>query len=165
MGAFSGLRKAKSTKGGNYIQPGNYLFQIKRVKMQQGQVGGKLWFIAELLVLKSEQTVDDIRPNPINTEPSMVVEVSTKDFDDMTPKEQLGLGNIKAFLYAAFSALAISEGAKPPEEDDIGEEAADMAVSEDNPLAGVRLSGKAFHKDTQRGGVFTRVNWSVPDEE
>lgn len=166
MGAFSGLGKAQSTKGGNYVQPGNYLFQIKRVKMQKGQVGGKHWFIAELLVLESEQTSTDHKPNPVNTEPSMVVEVAPKkDFDDMTPKEQLGLGNIKAFLHAAYSALALSEGEDPPDEDDIGEEAADMAVSEDNPLVGVKLLGKAFHKSTQKGGVFTRINWSLPDEE
>lgn len=165
MGAFSGLGKAQSTKGGNYIQPGNYLFQIKRVKIQKGQVGGKHWFIAELLVLESEQTNDDHKPNPVNTEPSMVVEVAIdKDFQDMTPKEQLGLGNIKAFLHASFSALAISEGEEPPGEDDIGEDAADMAVSEDNPLAGVKVTAKAFHKTTQKGGVFTRVSWGLPDE-
>ena len=152
MGVFSGLKEAASTQGGNYIQPGNYLLKILRVKMQSSQVGNRQFFVAELRVLEARKTDPGHEPNGVDTEPSWLVELPGQ-------YPSLSLGNIKAFLHAAFSALAKRDGVDPPDEDDIDEGIAEMAVSSENPLVGVEIVAKAFHKKKRDGSLFTRVKW------
>jgi len=152
MGAFSGLKEARSTQGGLYLKPGNYTVQVQKVKMQKSQVGNREFFIAELKVVDS-----DNEEMKANSEPSWLVELPGK-------YPELALGNVKAFLHAAFSSMAEAEGEEAPDEEDIDEAMATLAVSEDNPLAGVFMSAKAFQKETKSGGEFTRVKWGVPSD-
>ena len=156
MGVFSGMGGTRSTQGGNYIRPGNYLWQVARVKQQESQVGSRTFFIGELTVIESEATDEEVKPNAVGEDVSFVVEVPG-DYPD------LSLGNIKAFLGAAFGAQAALQGDDGPSDDEIDEALTDHAVSEDNPLAGIFVGGKAFHKKTKKGTNFTRINWSVPD--
>lgn len=158
MGVFQNINKVKSTQGGNYVEPGNYLFEIQRCKEQDSQANSSVkFFVAELKVLEAQQTNDDVKPNGVGTEPSWLVQLTGTKYPD------LALGNVKAFLHAAYGALAAKEGEEPPEEDEIGEDAAELAISEENPLAGVRITGKAFYKKTREGNNFTRVKWGIPD--
>lgn len=150
MGVFSGLKEASATKGGLYLQPGNYTVQVQRCKMQDAWQGNRKWFIVELRVMET-----DNENAKVGSEPSWMVELPGK-------YPSLALGNIKAFLHAAYSALAEADDTEAPDEDDIDEDAADDAVGEDNPLAGVFLNAAAFNKKTKEGNDFTRVKWSVP---
>jgi hypothetical protein len=154
MGLFSKIKEAKSTQGGEYIRPGNYLFQVQRVKVQESQVGSRTFFLAELRTIESEAVDDDTKPNAVNTDCTYIVEL-TGDYPDMA------LGNVKAFLKEAYSSLVAPE--EGPADEDIDEEMADDAIGEENPLAGVFLSCKAFNKPTRKGNDFTRVKWSVPE--
>jgi hypothetical protein len=155
MGSFSGLGKAKSTQGGNYIKPGNYLLQIKAVKEQKSEFGNRKFFIAEVRVVESKKTDPEIEPNGVDTEPSWLVELPGK-------YPELALGNIKNFLLAAYGSQAEAEGEDAPGEDDIDEAAAEAAVDEDNPLEGTYIAAQAFQKKTRGGGDFTRINFSIP---
>ncbi len=156
MGSFSGLGKAKSTQGGLYVRPGNYLFQVLAVKEQASQVGSRKFFIAELKVIEAQKTDKNIEPNGVDTEPAWLVELPGK-------YPELALGNIKNFLMAAYGYQAEAEGEDAPGEDDIDEDAADAAVTEDNPLMGVFIRAEAFQKKTKAGGDFTRVNFETPE--
>ena len=151
------MGETRSTQGGNYIRPGNYLWQVSRVKKQESDVGSKTFFIGELTVLESEQTDDGVKPNAVGEDVSFVIEVPG-DY----PK--LHLGNIKAFLGAAFGSKAEAVGDEGPTDDQIDEDLTLHAVSEDNPLAGIFVRGKAFHKKTKKGNNFTRINWAVPHD-
>lgn len=155
MGAFSGMGKVRSTQGGNYIRPGNYLHRINRCKEQKNDDTNKTHFIAELTVMESKQTDDDVKPNAVGEDVSVVIEVPGE-----WPK--LSFGNIKALLKAGFGSVAEANGDEGPTDDEIDEEMTDHAVSEENPLAGVFVRAKAFNKPTKKGNDFTRVNWSVP---
>lgn len=155
MGMFAGMNSASSTQGGNYIRPGNYLYKINRVKVQESQVGSKSFFVAELEVLAADKTDDDVKPNGVGENVSMIVEVPGK-------YPELSFGNIKAFLKAAYGTIAEASGEDGPTDEDIDEEMTEAATSEDNPLAGVFVYAKAFNKLTKQGKDFTRVDWSVP---
>ncbi len=70
------------------------------------------------------------------------------------------------FLRAGLASLADQLGEERPDDiDDIelDEEIADSIVGEENILSGVFLSAKAFDKPTQKGGIFTRIKWGVPE--
>lgn len=159
MSVFKGMGKVRSTQGGNYIRPGNYLFKVNRVKAIESQAPGKdSFFVAELKVIESEAVEDDIKPNRPGSDASWLVELPGEYPD-------LALGNIKAFLLAAYGSLAAAAGEEGPEsDDDIDDGAAEEAVSEENPLAGVYVEGRAYHKKTNKNGVFTRINWGVPTD-
>lgn len=155
MGYFSGLKEAKSTKGGEYIQPGNYLLEIQKVKIQQSQVGGREFFLVETKVIEAQQTDPDVAPNGINSGPTWLVELPGKF-------PEVAKGNIKNFLTAAFGFLAIAAGETPPAESDIDDDLGDLAIGEENPLVGAFVVAKAFHKKTKSDTLFTRVDWSTP---
>jgi len=149
MGVFGGIEKARSNMGGEYIAPGLHRLKIKALKKLKSQVNkAEVNFIAEMEVLESSvhlpgQTVSFIR------------NLTTAKFPEAS------LGDVHAFLYAAYSSQYIANGEDPPAEDDITEEAANYAVSEDNPLQGTVIDCEAFVK---AGKSFTRTRWSVPDE-
>lgn len=164
MGVFSNIKKAKATKGGDYIQPGNYLFEIQRVKLQDNQTDENTkWFVVEVKVLEAQQTNDEVKPNAVGTEPAWLVEVPKNADPEKNQKAAMALGNVKAFLESAFGALAVASGETPPDEEDIDGDFADAAVSEDNPLAGTRITANAFYKKTKKNTNFTRVKWGIPD--
>jgi hypothetical protein len=158
MGVFSGMSGASSTQGGNYLRPGNYVVQIQCCKLQQSQANtSRSFFVAELKVVESAQVDEVIKPNAKDEDTSWLMEVPGK-------YPELSLGNIKALLKAAYSSLAESQGEEGPEDNEIDEEMTEYAVGEDNPLAGVFVVAKAFHKQKKNSdGVFTRVQWAVPE--
>jgi hypothetical protein len=152
MGAFSGLRKARPTQGGQYLEPGTYTLQIKRVKLQESAAKSRTeWFIVEFKVIDTDH--EKIKPGD---ERSWLVEL---------PGEwpELSLGNIKAFLMTAYGSMAVAEGDEPPTEEEIGDEEGEAACEEDGPLVGVFVNAFAYNKKTKQDRDFTRVKWSIPD--
>jgi hypothetical protein len=155
MGIFAkkNIGNARGSRGGLYLEPGNYVVQVQRCKEETGFKGDE-FFITELEVIES-----NVEKLPPGSAPSYVVNMKGK-FPD------LALGNCADFMRAGFASLADQSGEdRPSDIDDIelDDDMAEAVISEENLLAGVFLSVKAWHKDTRDGGVFTRVKWGVPD--
>lgn len=154
MGVFKNIKGKKNSEGGAYILPGNYRVKVKVCKTVESQVkNNQTLFVGELIVLESNN-----KERPEDAEMSLVVDMTTTKFPNAA------LGNVNSFLHAAYCSLAYQQGDDPPGEDDIDEEMAEMAISEENPLGGVELILYAFNKPTREGKDFTRLKWSVPED-
>lgn len=145
---YKNFNEVKATKGGNWLLPGNYLLQVQRCLESTSDANGKEFFIAEFVVLESDN--EKIKSE---SEVSWVV-----NYEGQFPK--LALQNIKGFAEAAFASLAVANGDQFV--DDVGQEHMDAVLGEENCLAGVYVTAKAFDKATRDGGTFTRINWSCP---
>jgi hypothetical protein len=159
MGLFKNMKTVSPTAGGNYVQPGDYVFQIQRVLVKKSEDPAKKgaeMYIVELLTIESKQTDEERKPNAVGSRPSWIVKL-TGTYED------LAMGNVKNFLLAAFGSLAEAGGEDHPDDEDVDEEMSDYSVSEENPLAGVFVVAHAFNKPTRAKTDFTRVNWDVPD--
>jgi hypothetical protein len=96
MGIFSqySVKNAKVSGGGNYIQPGNYTFEVEDTKAVQTRDKGPM-FVVDLIVRKSN--------NPAHAEGSRV------NYPVLLAKDW-GPGNAKEVL-AAMSGLDATSGA------------------------------------------------------
>ena len=156
MSIFAGLGSVDPTQGGNYPRPGRYEIKIRSCKKAPSKKNGRIHFVAEYEVLKAIKTDEKVEPNGVGSNPSWVVNMEGEYPD-------LALGNVKAFLYAAYGSLMVSLGEERPSMDQIDEAMGVAAVNEEeNPLGGVVLELEAFHKETQKGSLFTRTNWGIP---
>lgn len=154
MGVFSNIKDAKGSRGGLYIQPGNYVVQILRCQMRKNYAK-KNCFIAELLVIKSDN--EDLKAG---SEPSFVINLDS-DYPD------LALGDVADFMRAGLASLAdMHEEPRPDDLDEVevDEEVADTIAGEDNLLAGTYLTAKAHNRITREGNDFTRIKWGVPED-
>jgi hypothetical protein len=137
MGIFSGVREAKVTEGGRYIEPGNYIVEIQRCK--EGETRKKVeFFVAECRILESDNS--NMKPGE---EASWMV----------TADKDATVGNLKHFAMATTGCT----------EDEVDEAGLKEIVSERNPLAGLKMRVYAYNKPTQAGKPFTRVKWIAYD--
>ncbi len=153
MGVFSKIKDARGSRGGLYIKPGNYVVKVMRCRMVDS-FKGHTNFIAELQVVESD--VEDL---DVGSEPSFVINMEGEYKD-------LALGNVADFMRAGLGSLADRHGESRPadlDEVDVDEEVADTVTGEDNLLAGVFLTAKAWNHETRKGKDFTRIKWGVPD--
>jgi len=160
MGLFSGVGQAKVTQGGIYFEPGNYLVEIQRVCAIRSQKDRKDYFIVEAKILES-----DCPTRKPGTVASQAIDISNV----------MGPVNIKAFLAAAMGidpadqdaveeALGVELDARGKVAKDKGEEAAEYATSEENPLEGLKLRLNCAEIRTQKGNPFTKHNWRPLEE-
>lgn len=165
---FLEIAKAKTTQGGNYIRDGRYVLAVENLLLEEKH-GKKVWFIAELLVLKSER-VDvplhmrnegekelDLSPTPVGERVSFLAPMG----------EDWGPGKAKAFLCAL-------NGTDPKEV--AGDEGVakfvsilKASVSRAQVLRGALVKLDTYRKQTRMGknpgswGI--RENWqTVPDQ-
>ena len=139
MGRFSTVDNAQMTMGGNYLQPGNHLLQIKACKA--GQTRKRVdFFVVEFTVYQSDRP--DYRPG---TPVSWMVTMDK----DAAPN------NLKAF-----GAVACGVQDNPEQ---ITGDVIEYLASVQNPLAGRYIRAFAWNKPTGRGTPFTRVLWFSPD--
>lgn len=134
MGIFDGIGKAQYFESGKYLQPGLYLVDIQRVKQAKTRMN-RPFFVAEMKIVEAS----DVKEFPVGTDASWMVML---DHD-------AALGNIKHFI-------SVASGTKL---DEITEQDAEDAVSEQNPLAGIRLRVMAVNVKTRAGKDFTRVKF------
>jgi hypothetical protein len=139
MGRFSRIKEARYSEGGVYVLPGVYMFEILACKAGETR-SGVPFFVVELKILESNN--DD---RPVGSECSWFVGL------DKEP----ALGNIKQFVSAATGSPL----------DEVDEEAVELIVSKDNPLAGHVIHASAINIKTKKGGDFTRVKWSPVDSD
>jgi hypothetical protein len=147
---FKGLKEANASGSGNYLKAGVYGgLRIREVKQHIG------WdkvpkFIVEMDVVDHTPATAGGATDAPGAVVSWVVSL------DGNPKTQgLRLGDIKAFLAAAFKALL---GDECPEE--IDEADGEAAISAEQPLAGVIIGAScALKKTKEKGNDFTKVTW------
>lgn len=153
MGVFSKIKEARGSRGGLYIQPGNYIVKVMRCRLVDS-FKGNTNFVAELIVVET-----DNESLSVGSEPSFVINMDG-DYKD------LSLGNVADFMRAGLASLADQMDEQRPDDLDeveIDEEVADTVAGEDNLLAGVHLTAKAWNHETRKGTDFTRIKWGVPD--
>lgn len=145
------VNDASGTKGGLYISPGNFIFQVQRCKMIETRDKHDA-FVGELLTIESdsEKLVAGDRPSY---------------FMDMDKFPELAMGNVADFIRAGLASLAAQHDEECPDMEDIELDAATgkAVTGSDNILAGVYLQCYAFNKPTKTGNNFTRTIWSVPE--
>ncbi len=138
MGKLSGLGQARVRKGGVYFLPGQYLVEITKVHMIQSRKREDM-FIIETVVIES-----DVPGRPKGSRPSQLIKLSN----------DAAMGNIKSFLAAVMNE---------EDPDSIGEDeweaTGELVVSEENPLAGIRVYLNCVDMVTKSGGEFTLHNW------
>ena len=151
MSLFAKMKEAKENAGGLYLQPGNYLVEVSDIKQQASSVGHQVFYIVEMKILESDN--DELRPG---MEPAWLVDLTMK-------YENLALGNVKAFLRAAYGTLAIAEGEEVPDQEDIGMDEAEASCT--GILNGTKVYAKAFNITTKSGNPFTKVSWAPYAED
>lgn len=160
MGLWDGIsnkdmNEARSTKGGVYFKPGNYVVRVHRCKELVTRAKDEA-FIAECEVLDSD--------NPecaVGQRPALYIEKNSA-------YPTLWLGNVMDFVRAAMASMAVQNGdeAPPPESIELTKEVAEAVTGEDNLLAGSILMVHAYNTKTKgKGADFTRFEWTVPDKE
>jgi len=154
MGVFSNINEAHGTEGGLYFGPGNYVVRINRCKMVESHTGA-IMFIAETTVIESDN--ETLKKG---MEPAYTVKMGGE-----YPK--LALGNVADFMRAALASMADALGEDRPEDIadvEVDEAIADAITGEENLVAGVFLTLKAFNKVTKKTQKdFTRTKWGVPE--
>lgn len=150
---FEKIAKAKASGGGTLINDGKYTFMVKKLIAENKFKGA--CFIAELFVVKSEDTFTGVEANKKGTSCSFVLNLD---------KNIAAAGNAKAFLLAL-------DGRK---ESDVKDEEfialLEEATNDDptrgvvQPLRGALIADETFRKTVQSGPragqPFTGHNWS-----
>ena len=132
MGLFTGIEEATSTAGGNYIKPGRHLLSVVALRPKTSRKKKSL-AIAEFEV--AESTAHD--------KGELVSWVANLTDHDAA------IGNVKNLL----------AGIAECEEDEVDEEGADRAFSEENPFEGMQVVCEAFMIKTGKGNDFTKCIW------
>lgn len=125
---------AKSISGGNFIKAGRYTYIIKRCFVKNGHKGQCI--IAELLVDKSERTLEIVAPNSVGATVSFILNRKTNESAD---------GLLKAFILAVFGY----------EESEIDEEDMEKAIEsmfgDANCTRGMLIENDTFEGVIQKG--------------
>jgi len=151
MGMFDGMDKAEVGQSRCYFLPGEYLVQIKRVLYKDGRNGR--FYIVECLILESEQA-----DRPRGTMASWLQKMSGN-------ASEVALGAIKGFLAACYGVdpnnkAAVGDIFTDAQGQDVSTAAAELSVSDENPMAGVVVRVRATQGQKKDGGAFTYHDWS-----
>jgi hypothetical protein len=142
------IANAAVSKGGNYLQDGDYEFILERVEFGQKRKG--VCFVPELRVVRADKVVDGEEPNPVGSTVSCVWNVSTST---------AAPGNIKEFILAL---TGLDESAPPAQVKDL----TGKAYSPEQPFRGIRIAARTFRKTNQgkdnpqnRGQIMVIPKW------
>jgi|TARA_Y100000296_G_scaffold86150_1_gene124864 hypothetical protein len=138
MGLFDGIKQAQATKSSSYIQPGQYLARIDKVKASESR--NKIPnFIIEMTALHHIAAQDG--SNGVGNKMTHIISRKQEDYF---------LPNIKGFLACAVNV----------HEDEITEEVCIEACGEDQPLEGRVVEVHAQTIITQQTeSAFTKVSY------
>lgn len=148
------INNARSTKGGAYFKPGNYVVRVLRCKELETRAKDEV-FIAECEILDTDN--DEC---PVGYRPALYIEKNPA-------YPTLWLGNVADFIRAGMASLAVAQGEEPPpaEKIELTKAVGEAVTGEENLLAGVILMVYAFNKETkEKKKPFTRFEWTVPDK-
>lgn len=180
MGMMSQIAGAAPTGSGNWIIPGDYLFEVKRLINREGGYKGDS-FIAELQVIESQQTAE----NPPLRPGATCSWITTSAAGDTN--RNIKLGNVKTFFLTLTQAAErelteqkVKDLCNDPSQafardpagnimrDGTGREMPGPydVTKKTQPCAGLRIRAAAFVKPTKAGKPFTFMNWMpVPAAE
>ena len=136
MGIFGKISEAKFSDGGVYLEPGVYRLKIRSCKQIRARAGFDA-LVVEFEVVES--TNQSRLPGSIC---SWMVKIDPAYLET-------ALGNIKQFMSAA-SGLPMEQ---------ITEAAAEICVSDKQPLANRYVRASATNIKTKRGSDFTKVKF------
>lgn len=122
MSIFAGVESAQVFGGGVYVIPGNYLVWIDLVKERKSSSSSERFFIAELVILESDNP-----KRPVGSRMSYTIKASLANF----------LGDVKAFIAAGFNI----------KHEQVTERGCMIAVSAANPMRGRLLRITAQDKE------------------
>lgn len=150
MGFFGGIRSAKYSEGGVYLQPGVYRLRINRCKQGKTRTGVP-FFVAEFEVLESS-----VEEQPAGSAVSWMVQIKPD-----TP----ALGNIRSFCEVVGGFTFDAECKGLSEEEAQAREDAIVAeiVGEANVFAGTIVKASGSNIKTKQGRDFTKVVF-MPDD-
>jgi hypothetical protein len=143
MGLFDGLNQAPIGLQRLYFKAGRYLIQINQVKgiTPQASFHGRGAFVVECIVLQSSEPA-----LPPGSQPAWVQVIHSD-----TAGQRVAFGSIKQFFCAILGEESLQSTNV--------EELADMAVSDANPLSGIKLGLVCTQKTTKQGNEFTVHTW------
>ena len=155
-GIFGGIADAQVFSRGAFIRPGEHLLAVDEIKLVKSRKG-PTYYTAEYVVersvggaaIRSDSGNNALEDTP--TQPVMAHNVGEKvtAMFDLSNPDSPALGNVKGML----AAIA---GQEP---EGITEDNADYSVHPSNPLKGYRVRCQASSIVTQKGKVFTRLNF------
>jgi len=138
MGHFDTISDVQSSGGSRFLTPGNYLCEVRALKVVDSQKRrGQHFFVAELAVLECD--------NGDFGEGECVSWVVNMD-------HQSAMSNIKSF------AMALDADST---EATVTPQVMDSLISSDNPAAGSKVRGFLYNVKTGKGNDFTKANWSA----
>jgi len=141
MDVFAGIEDAPVYGSAQYIEPGDFIFEVKKLILKGSDRDARVWFIAELEVLESNR-----EDTPVGATRSEIIDYS---------KKETGPGNVKAFAMCLAPDMV---------EADITQKELAKAVGPDQPAAGVRIRCEAWLITTSKGKPFTKKRWSYAVE-
>lgn len=137
MGFADGIAKAKKPTGkGEYIKPGNHVFQVDYLKENNGFKGES--FVAAFKTIES-----DSADQPVGGAPAYVVLKKSNNAEQ-------AIGEVREFL-------SILTGC---EFDEVDQDMYNELVGTSQPTAGHFIGCYAWEKETKNGGVWTAYKWT-----
>lgn len=153
MGRFARVSKAEMSGQGNYFPnlPLTYLVKVMECKCIEPRKGG-LAFIVEVEVVEVVSPIT-------KTEDARGISVPSAGdkrswYVDL--QKDAGPPDMKRFLDV------VTKDDPLPDDDDEFEVLCELAVSKDQPFAGMVLRLVTYNKPTNAGAPFTRHEWSLP---
>lgn len=157
---FEKIANAQTFENGVWLNPGSYMLEVQKILAEKKRKGNM--FIVEFNVLEAVQTDPQVKPNPVGTRASLVINLD----------KDSGPGNAKEFA----ASLADEPGWTKKYENPADAQAANASAfeglatmcSDAQPFKFFRIRDEANNKPTRAGGVFTAHHWQhVPpsDEE
>jgi hypothetical protein len=138
------LAKAKSSQGGAYLKPGKYTFALNEIKVENTPMGGET-FIAELLVLESENYLDAEKANAVGT--------TVNFLQQLEKRPMVAFPATKAFIEALVAEESVGE-------DDFVE-SVKAAISKEQPLRGALVKAETYNKLTKdKSKTLVLPKWS-----
>ena len=143
MGLFDKIGSAKIYGSSKFFDEGMHTVEINKVLLNKGHKGTS--FIIECTIIT---TTGELKPG------TTCAQIQKMDGD----KRDLALSTIKQFIQACVGDEV--EGYTDAE----WKALADSVVSDEQPLAGLKMKLETFLKPTRAGGMFTNHKWLHPVE-
>lgn len=145
MGAFDGIEQAAESFESNFVRVGDYVVEVVSTRLTTSQKDDTEYFANDFVVRECVDPMGNPNPHrPGESVAHLIKNVSKKTF----------LSNVKGFLAAAC-------GVKQSE---VTAQDAELAVGDEQPLAGCRVRLRARMTETKKGNPFTRVSYRSMDD-
>ena len=145
MGAFDGIEQAADAFESNFVNVGDYIAEIEAVRLTRSQKDDTEYFAIDMTIEECCDAMGNANPHrPGEHVAHLIKNKMRKTF----------LSNVKGFIAAACGVPQSEVTAANTE----------RAVSDEQPLAGMRIRLRARKTTTKAGHDFTRVAYRPFDD-